>query len=311
MRLSLSSRRPDHRGITLVNLGRLRREQERYGEALQVLADAEVLLGGSTPHYRPHAVLETARVLLAAGDVDGASFQLLQIRGDVAENQEQQAEYHFLEGLIASARGTSPHPAFDAAITATKRSNDPTLLAETLIAVLECALPSAETEESWASHHLLALEEAAARTDARPVAMGVRLMRGAVAERFSPPAATQGLASHLQRQLARGGNAVETALGELLQQLPGAAGAAVFVVGIDAGGRPIVSPIARSSEPREMGIRPYRVAVREFDRRLFREALAAATGNVHEAARQLRLPISTFRYRAIKLGLLKPTPRDS
>jgi transcriptional regulator with GAF, ATPase, and Fis domain len=53
------------------------------------------------------------------------------------------------------------------------------------------------------------------------------------------------------------------------------------------------------------------VAVREFDRKLFREALAAAGGNVHEAARQLRLPTSTFRYRASKLGLLKPSQRDS
>ena len=309
LRLSLADARPQHRGITLVNLGRLRREQGRYREALQFLAEAETLLRDSAPHYQPHVVLEASRVLLDAGDAEGASFRLLQVRDVVAKNLEQQAEYQLIEGLLAAARGKASRQTFDAALDGVRGSSDPTLRAETLIAVLERAMRLEELDESWLSAHLKALEAVAARTDARPVAIGARLVRGAFAERFPRRPAARDLAGDLQRKLERGESAVEAALGELMQQLPGAAGAAVFVVGVDVDGRPMVSPIPRASDVPQGTVRPYRVAVREFDRKLFREALAAAAGNVHEAARQLRLPTSTFRYRAIKLGLLKPAPR--
>jgi DNA-binding NtrC family response regulator len=139
--------------------------------------------------------------------------------------------------------------------------------------------------------------------------MDLRAIQGAVAERF-PKAPAEGLAGNLQRKLERGGNAVEAALGELMHQLPGAAGAAVLVVSLDADGKPMVTPISRSSEATDGRVRPYRTAVREFDRKLFRDALTASEGNLLEAARKLRLPTSTFRYRAIKLGLVKPTHRD-
>ena len=314
LRLGLSDRRPSHRGTTRINLGQLRREQQRYPEALQFLVEAEVLLGDSAPHYRPYAVLEMGRVLFAAGDVEGASFQMHRVRDEVAENQELSSEYQLLEGLIAAARGEAPDRAFASALDGVRESSDPTFQAETLITILEHAVRSQEVDESWISGLWRALEEAAARTDARSVAIGVRVIRGAIAERFARPAATEGLAGMVQRKLERGGNAIEAAMGELLQQLPEAAGAAVFVVGVDADGKPIVSPIPKASQVSRAGdgrVRPYRVAVREFDRKLFREALAAAGGNVHEAARQLRLPTSTFRYRASKLGLLKPTQRDS
>ncbi|HWN83169.1 MAG TPA: tetratricopeptide repeat protein [Candidatus Udaeobacter sp.] len=308
LQLARSDQRPDYRGITLINLGRLRREQKRYPEALQHLSEAAALLRDSAPQYGPHVILETARVLLDADDVDGASFQLLQC-ADIPASHEQWSEYQLLAGLIAAARGEPPARAFAAVLDAARNLSDPTRRAETLLAVLEVALRAKEVHEGWVLGQLPLLEEAAAQTDSRSVAIGVQLIRGAVAERFPRPAA-EGFASHLQRKLERGGNAIETAMGELMQQLPGAAGAAVFVVGVDADGKPLVSPISRTSETGDGRIRPYRVAVQEFDRKLFRDALAAAGGNVHEAARALQLATSTFRYRAIKLGLVKPTRRD-
>jgi tetratricopeptide (TPR) repeat protein len=316
LRLGLADRRPHFRGITLINLGRLHREQMRLREALQILDEAETLLRDSAPRYRPLAVLERGRVLLDAGDVDGAMLQLLQVESEVGERGEQQAEYGLLAGLITAARGEAPQQAFDAAIDAVRGSKDPTLRGEVLIAVLERAIPLPAIDRDWIAGHFQLLEAAAAMTDARPVAIGLRLIRGAFAERFpsSPAPGVQTDTRHLQLNLERGGSALESALGELMHELPGAAGAAVFVVGIDADGKPLVSSIPRAKAPadssRDGRVRPYRLAVREFDRRVFREALAAASGNVHEAARQLRLPTSTFRYRAMKLGLLKPTQRD-
>jgi hypothetical protein len=53
-------------------------------------------------------------------------------------------------------------------------------------------------------------------------------------------------------------------------------------------------------------VRPYRTALRAFDRELFRAALARAGGQVPAAARLLRLPESTFRYRAARAGVLRP-----
>jgi arginine utilization regulatory protein len=74
------------------------------------------------------------------------------------------------------------------------------------------------------------------------------------------------------------------------------------------GGKLSLAPIPKPSEPAAMAtIVPYRAAVREFDRRVFSEALAATEGNVPRAARLLRLPESTFRYRAGKLELLGRT----
>ena len=113
--------------------------------------------------------------------------------------------------------------------------------------------------------------------------------------------------SSLLGHLEQPGNLIEGALGELMQHLPGAAGAAVLVVGVDADGKPMVSAIPKASETREDRVRPYRLAVRELDQKLFKAALEATGGNIHDAAGQLGLPVSTFRYRATKLGLLKPT----
>jgi hypothetical protein len=294
----------------MVNLGRLRREQGRYREALQLLGEAETLLGGVSAHYRTHAVLETAHVLFAAGDVEGASFHLLQVRDDVGEDQGQLVAYRVLEGLVASTRGESPERAFKSALDVVQESHDPTLVAEALIALLDRALMSSEFDPMWFARQLEILEEAASRTDARPVAMRGELIRARFSERCAVASGVEGLAGKLQERVERGGGAVEAAIGELLKELPGAEGAAVFVVGFDGQGKPMVSAARNTGKTEDKRIRPYRVAVREFDQNLLRRALEAAGGNVHVAARKLRLPISTFRYRAIKLGLLKPTPRD-
>jgi tetratricopeptide (TPR) repeat protein len=310
LRLGLSDPKPDHRGLTMVNLGRLRREQGRYREALQLLGEAETLLGGVSAHYRTHAVLETARVLFAAGDVEGAWFHLLQVRDDVGKDQGQLVGYRVLEGLIASTRGEAPERAFKSALDVLQESHDPTLVAEALIGLLERALMSSEFDPAWFARQLEVLEEAATRTDARPVAMRGGLIRARFSERCAAASGVEGFAQKLQQRVERSGGAVEAAIGELLKELPGAKGAAVFVVGLDDQGKPMVSAARSTSKTEDKRIRPYRVAVREFDRNLFRRALEAAGGNVHEAARKLRLPVSTFRYRAIKLGLLKPTPRD-
>ena len=309
LRLGLSDPKPDHRGLTMVNLGRLRREQGRHREALQLLGEAETLLGGVSAHYRTHAVLETARVLFAAGDVEGAAFHLLQVRDD-DKDKGQLVGYRVLEGLIASTRGEAPERAFKSALDVVQESHDPTLVAEALTALLERALMSSEFDPTWFARQLEILEDAASRTEARPVAMRASVIRAGFSERCAAAAGVEGFAGKLQQRIERSGSAVEAAIGELLKELPGAEGAAVFVVGFDGQGKPMLSAARKTSKPQDKRIRPYRVAVREFDRNLFRRALDAAGGNVHEAARKLRLPISTFRYRAIKLGLLKPTPRD-
>jgi DNA-binding NtrC family response regulator len=61
-----------------------------------------------------------------------------------------------------------------------------------------------------------------------------------------------------------------------------------------------------ATDPHALPVRPYRTALRAFDRELFRAALARTGGQVPAAARLLRLPESTFRYRAGKAGVLRP-----
>ncbi len=63
---------------------------------------------------------------------------------------------------------------------------------------------------------------------------------------------------------------------------------------------------ARAAKPAPAAVRPYRAAVREFDRGIFRAALRRTEGHIPDAARLLGLPESTFRYRAAKAGVLRP-----
>ena len=82
---------------------------------------------------------------------------------------------------------------------------------------------------------------------------------------------------------------------------------ASLAAGLSPDGSLSVAPLPKAPED----VRPYRVVAREFDRKVLRQALAAAEGNVPRAARLLRLPLSTFRYRAEKLGLVGRSTRDS
>jgi DNA-binding NtrC family response regulator len=79
---------------------------------------------------------------------------------------------------------------------------------------------------------------------------------------------------------------------------------------MSSGGRLSVDPIPEPT-PSSAVVVPFRKAALEFERRVFTEALAATGGNVPRAARLLRLPESTFRYRAGKLSLVEGIPAKS
>ena len=102
------------------------------------------------------------------------------------------------------------------------------------------------------------------------------------------------------------------ALDQLAHELHGAAGAIVVVVGIAPDGNLTATrfPSVPAPELKGEGIRPYRDVIREVDRRVFRQALEATEGSAAQAAKLLRLPTSTFRYRAQQLGLVHPKPRS-
>jgi len=68
------------------------------------------------------------------------------------------------------------------------------------------------------------------------------------------------------------------------------------------------SPARATSRP---ALKPYRVALRDFDRELFRAALERTGYQVPAAARLLRLPESTFRYRAGKAGAWRSRASES
>ena len=76
---------------------------------------------------------------------------------------------------------------------------------------------------------------------------------------------------------------------------------------------PRVITLTTSSAPTPTAapVRRFRVTAQGFTCAVLRNALAAAGGSVAEGgARLLHLPISTFRYQAVKLDLLpRPKPR--
>ena len=324
LRIALTGNRPDHRGLILVNLGRLYRKRGEYARAFKALEEAADLLSESRASQAPHAKIEMARVLVASGDVLGAESQLARTRDEMGDNNEQHAEYQLALGLVAAGQGDSPIAAFECAVAAGQKSNDPTLLGETLIDALECAMAVAEPDHAWIYRHLRLLEETAAHTDALPVTTGLRILRASVPRAIDhpiPAAADQLGRGFIQNLAQRPEKPFDVALGDIIHDMEGATGAVVFVVGLGPDGRTVITPIPKSHEasppipkPHETAlptVRPYRIAAREFDRQIFRDALIATGGNALEAARLLRLPTSTFRYRAEKLKLLKPIRRDS
>lgn len=305
LRDALADSRPGMRGICRRNLATLLRWQGRFAAALSALAECrEELRGGAAREAL--ALVETARVHLDAGDPAAAELCVAEAKA-AAESADTalRAEYHLARGMVEASARLDPRPALDRAIAAARETGDPTFLAQVLIDAIRTLLNHDGAEAAGVRAYLSQLEAAAARTDARHVATELRALRGDVASRFPSPSVGEALAEEFVHHVVEQGKSVEeTLLGELVLRLGGAGGALLLAVGLTAEGKLSLAPVPAPSGPLPATVRPYRVAARDFDRRLLRQALAAAGGNVPEAARLLCLPESTFRYRAAKLKLL-------
>jgi tetratricopeptide (TPR) repeat protein len=314
MQLSLADPRPEHRGLSLLNLGTLLRRQRKFRPALEVLSEASATLARHVPGLEPLARIQTARVHLELGDVEAAELHLEGLKAAADRlDAEGRANYHLVQGLVLIHRRREPYPVFNRALEAARQCGDPTFLAEILIEALGAALEETGVDQTWLRQGLRALEQAAARTDVRRVAEELRGLRGEIAIRCretapDPPPAGDLTPGGLDAQASSLKDSSLDALVErLIQGSSGAAGALVVVAGLTAEGRLKVGPALKTLVPEAEGVRPYRAQAREFDRRVFRQALEVTGGNVPRAARLLRLPLSTFRYRARKLGLLRPS----
>jgi tetratricopeptide (TPR) repeat protein len=312
IRLGLHDPEGSHRAIGLRNLGSLLRRRSRLREALAALDESEATLARYLPHKRALAVIESARVHLDGGDDMAAGLRLAEI--EVAAEtlvSEARVEFHLARGLLLCFRGEEPYAAFDAALEAARAFGDPTLLAETLIDSISAVLRLGIPDRAWLGRHLAELEDVASRTDARPIAAEVRALRGEAAVTDPQRSAGAELADHFAKNvLEQGKGSVDTLLAQLVGQLDGADGALVLAVRLASDGNLSLAPLPATAERGEAVVRPYRIAARAFDRQVFRRALAATGGNVPQAARLLRLPESTFRYRAGKLGLLERSGRS-
>ncbi len=309
-RAALSDPRRETRGLCFCNLATLYRREGRFPEAIAALAESERLLSG-LPALRAHAVIEAARVHLAAGVTEAAELRLAEMADDVeSADPETRAGYHLARGLVQSRGGGGARSAFDAAIAAARETGDPTFRACVLVDALHAAATAAEPDAPWLRARLDELTQVAVLTDARAVASEVAAVRGEVVSRFPPPRAGDELAARfVQNVVEQGRSAEETLLGELVSRL-GGGGALLLAVGLTPEGKLNIAPVPALAE-QSTTVRPYRVAAREFDRRILRQALAATGGNVPEAARLLCLPESTFRYRASKLKLLGRAARET
>lgn len=313
MRSGLSDPQPARRALGLRNLGSLLRARGRMQEALQVLEECEMELTRFLPDQRPLAVIEAARVHLDMGEANAAELRL-DLAQEAAESADafQRMEYFLARGLLLVQQHEDAYVAFDRAIMAAEESRDPTLLAKVIIDALKAILKLENPDQAWIRSRIAILEEAASSTDARPVAAGLEAVRGQVANRFPPATPVRQLAEDFASNvLARAEGSVDLLLRHLVGELEGARGAVVIAVGIGPEGALSLSSVPQAPKTELGVVRPYRVAAREFDRQIFRQALEAAEGNVPRAAQLLRLPVSTFRYRAGKLGLLRPEKRGS
>jgi len=311
LRAALVDARPEVRGLCRRNLATLLRWRGRFPAALAALAACRRDFGSSAER-QALALIECVRVHLAAGDQAAAELCLAEAKAAAASaDATLRAEYHLARGLVEVGARLDPRPALTTAIAMARETADPTFLGQVLIDAIRGLLDHHGAEAVRVRSYLEELEGAAARTDARYVASESRALRGEVAARFPPPAAGDVLAAEFVRHVVeQGKSAEETLLGELVLRLGGTGGALLLAVGLTADGKLSLAPVKTPSGSPATTVRPYRVAAREFDRRLFKQALAVAGGNVPEAARLLCLPESTFRYRATKLKLLGRAARS-
>lgn len=119
------------------------------------------------------------------------------------------------------------------------------------------------------------------------------------------------LAAEFSRRVLAGEIRFDRALVDLISALQGARGAVVLILGLTAEGTLTAAPMPPAAERGVRKLRSYRVMVRDFERSIFRQALRVSRGNAPNAARLLQLSQSTFRYQAIKLGVLTPKRRGS
>jgi hypothetical protein len=156
---------------------------------------------------------------------------------------------------------------------------------------------------SWAGFRLASSRHGSRAPHVGPVEFRAFRAEVAAADPGASPAVDLGgrMAKNI---LEQGKGSVDTLLAQLVGRLDGVEGALVLAVGLKSDGSLDLAPLPAAADRGESVVRPYRVAARAFDRRVFQRALAAAGGSVPQAARLLQLPESTFRYRAGKLGLL-------
>jgi tetratricopeptide (TPR) repeat protein len=313
LRQSFADERPFYRALNLKNLGVLLRKLGKPREALAVLSEVEELFARHLPQQRPLAVIEVARVALEVGDVEGALVRLAGIpEATESADLEVRAAFHLARGLCLARRNEDPYGALDLAAGAARALNDPTLHAEVLAESLGGVLELQTPEAAWVRQKLGSLAEVVSQTDARPAVKALDLLRERVAARFPTPAPSAQLAEDFAGTvLTRAEGSVDLMLRHLIEEVQGARGAVVVAIAVGPDGTLGVSPVPRALKPEVGVVRPYRVAARDFDRQVFRQALAATKGNVPRAARLLRLPESTFRYRAGRLGLLRREKRGS
>jgi hypothetical protein len=311
IRLGLADSRPDRRGLGLLNLAALLRRSGRLEAAAAALDEAQAALEGRYPIGERRARVERARLRLAAGDPQGALTELGALGAPDDQDPAGMAEEHMTAALARAEAGRDPYPSWTRALASAETAGDPTLLAEVLIEALAWANTGPEelaarpdVIQTW----LLALARAARATDAPPIAHALR----SLTPEAPPPArgaprefGELGLADRLLALATERGSEDSFAarLERELEPWGARSGAVIVALDLDVDRR---REAAGSPAGREPQVRPYRTALRAFDRELFRAALARTGGQVPAAARLLRLPESTFRYRAGKAGVLRP-----
>jgi hypothetical protein len=305
IRLGLADSRPDRRALGLLNLVALWRRHGRTTEATAALDDALATLAGRNPVGERRARAERARLRLAARDPEGALTELAALGAPDPGDPAGAAEEHWTAALARTATGRDAHQAWARALASAEMAGDPTLHAEILLAALDWA--GAGPEELVARPDVIAswrgaLARAARETDAPPIAQAVRAL--ALAAHSPAPSATEtrGLAARLAAVAAEPGKeSFAVRLERELAPWGARAGAVIVALELEPSGERVAA-----TDPHALPVRPYRTALRAFDRELFRAALARTGGQVPAAARLLRLPESTFRYRAGKAGVLRP-----
>jgi hypothetical protein len=316
IRLGLADPRPDRRALGLLNLAQCLRQTGRLDEAALAIDEAIAELTAKNPAAARRARGERARLRHAAGDSRGAKAELRAL-GAPSRDPEVAAEEQLTIALAEAALGNDAGPAFAQAVALAHHAFDPTSRAEVLLEALAWANTAAASEDrgelirSW----LTELATAAAATDA-PMPRAWLTVGMAAGRSDLRDAATRTLGRRLNALATEGGqDSFAARLQRALAPFGAEAGALIVALdvrpGSEIGGHPHAAGESPARAPSRPALKPYRAALRDFDRELFRAALERTGYQVPAAARLLRLPESTFRYRAGKAGAWRSRASES